>query len=324
MKLVELLAAHLTVWPNEYRDRGETEAMTQDENKCLSTLDGGKEADVSQFRSEGGIGDGVWAGSHWTHAGISAPSELAEDYKTAIVTKEMWEAEKNKTKGQVNEQAQEPQWKRHRGGKQPVADGVMVEVKFRCGETNTGILGDSPIADWSHTNHSYDIMQYRVVDQPEEQTKEQPQTKQENEMPTVAELKVNVDVVVGFNPMFARDRIRAINSQFEVLTAERAALIQALADEGFTLVSETAIDPLLMPVVEGKVQPKQPREFQVGDSVRLFREVNSSTCMEVGEVGTITGLCLSDETAMVIKDNDSYEYWPSVKDLELVKAVEDK
>lgn len=79
---------------------------------------------------------------------------LSSDYASTVVTKSMWQAERDRQKG--------GEWKRHRGRKQPVEDGVFVEYKLRGGVT--GACPASKIA-WSHMIDDTDVMQYRVLSQ---------------------------------------------------------------------------------------------------------------------------------------------------------------
>jgi len=47
------------------------------------------------------------------------------------------------------------------GGECPVADGVMVDVRFRCGEEEFYCSGVE--WDWTHNHPTHDIIAYRVL-----------------------------------------------------------------------------------------------------------------------------------------------------------------
>ena len=55
-------------------------------------------------------------------------------------------------------------WIRHRGGKCPVEEGVMVDVRHRDGEVFSGFEAvlSAPAGSWNHANHPGDIMAYRL------------------------------------------------------------------------------------------------------------------------------------------------------------------
>ena len=72
-----------------------------------------------------------------------------------FVDRAQWQAERDRQKG--------GEWKRHRGGKQPVFEG-KVEVKFRDGDIEEWF---SHSLDWSHNGKGRDIMQYRIISQPQ-------------------------------------------------------------------------------------------------------------------------------------------------------------
>jgi hypothetical protein len=146
MKLVELLADKIAQWPEG------ADYAVQDYDGCFK-FGAGKNQ-----RYPGS--DGIWIREeeieHETYNGFCS-SEKTTDYRTSIVTREMWQAERDRQKG--------GEWKRHRAGrKQPVADRTKIEVKFRDGEIHT-VMSDR--VDWIHYGHGSDLMQYRVISQPQ-------------------------------------------------------------------------------------------------------------------------------------------------------------
>ena len=130
MKLVELLAKHYDKWPEGIRQI------------CQSAHD-------TELYVE-------------PHAGYDSQDHLvdwwAEDAGLQnYVDEAQWQAERDKQKG--------GEWKRHRAGrKQPVPDRIKIEVKFRDGEVHT-VMSDR--VDWIHYGRGSDLMQYRVISQPQ-------------------------------------------------------------------------------------------------------------------------------------------------------------
>lgn len=83
MKLLDILARDLKVWPTNLDDN-EAVAVAQDDDGCLVTLDPCVTACAAQF-------DGLdWSRTWWTGTGIYL--DPAEDLATAIITREQWEA----------------------------------------------------------------------------------------------------------------------------------------------------------------------------------------------------------------------------------------
>lgn len=60
------------------------------------------------------------------------------------------------------------EWKRHRGGAKPksVSDSDMVEVRLRCGDTQTAYAGNF-LWNYADCDHSVNITKYRVISQPQ-------------------------------------------------------------------------------------------------------------------------------------------------------------
>jgi len=82
-KLLQILAKELKAWP-----KGKCKAIAQDETSCVffwKNDDLVFEANEWHAREGSSLVEGNWS--------IDKKVELAEDYKTAIITKEMWEAE---------------------------------------------------------------------------------------------------------------------------------------------------------------------------------------------------------------------------------------
>lgn len=80
MKLVEILARDMDVWPET------TYCYTQDNDGNVYPW-----MEVPTFKSKG-----RWDGDlDMSYTALSYPAEIASDYDTGIVTKDMWLIEKN-------------------------------------------------------------------------------------------------------------------------------------------------------------------------------------------------------------------------------------
>jgi len=128
-------------------------------------------------------------------------------------------------------------WIRHRGGKCPVEEGVMVDVRHRDGEVFSGFEAvlSAPAGSWNHANHPGDIMAYRLHKPAERVTPAMPP---EGYGEVVTETLSAVD-----GPFQWRDRITEIDATTQALTTERAELVQKLASEGFALIGR-AVEPV--------------------------------------------------------------------------------
>lgn len=141
MKLVELLARELKKWPIG------TVSMTQDDDGAVNMYDHAFPTTLDTKCT--------WRCIGFTEY-LTRLKEVASDQQTAIVTIAQWQAERDRQKG--------GEWKRHRGGKQPVADAVRVEFKFRSGVTGE-CYADNLL--WDHQRQDDDVMQYRIISQPQ-------------------------------------------------------------------------------------------------------------------------------------------------------------
>lgn len=223
MKLVEILAKKLDVWPT-----GAAIAV-QDGDAQKTVKFGSEHANPSIALM--GLKD-VWQAIDWKYTCQSDfdHSVLASDWKTAIVTKAQWQAERDRQKG--------GEWKRHRGGKPPVSLNTTVEVKLRCGDIYEGKAHELL---WHHAycDVAANIMQYRIISQP--QAEEVELSRLEARMlfgkpcivyPESTEAKT--DQIDG--PILWRDTVNELDAYIEEFTREREALINRLAEEGFALL----------------------------------------------------------------------------------------
>ena len=152
MKLVQLLAKELKEWPEG------VSCMVQDGSGKICTCRNG-------FPDPH---DGDWTicgpksmdtAVDWVDIG-SGKHEIASDQKSSIITLEKWQAEREKMN--------KPKWIRHRGMKQPVNDGVTIEVKLRSGSVQTS-KSENFMWSYGFCDSSANIMQYRVIEETKDQ-----------------------------------------------------------------------------------------------------------------------------------------------------------
>lgn len=225
MKLVDILARELKAWPD-----AETVSIVQDDDGKLKTS---RSTDIPTMTS-----CGVWQ----RHGGGNDPylkirSSLSSDYKSAIVTRTDWEAERARIAKPANK-ANKDGWIRHRGGKCPVEAGVLVEVRLRDGHIYQGDESEAgEFWDWSNEGVGGDIMAYRLhkpSGQPcpvEEKAVERIETLDPAKTVSLEQMKKRFS-----GPFEWRDRITEINASVEALEEERASLLQRLEAEGFRLI----------------------------------------------------------------------------------------
>lgn len=216
MKLVEILGRELEQWPNTVLK------MVQN---ISSKIEGYGE-------SCGHINPATdcWNGRDYT--GFYHESEsLASDWRTAIITRADWEAERARIKGEkAMPKANKDGWIRHRGGKCSAPELSVVEVRLRNGTVLPA--HDCERFTWEHSAVETDrqIMAYRVVDMREP-------------------VRYDYDYCdCDCNgPIQWRERIREIDAEQESeeaahkaeterRDAERASLVSKLKAEGFVLI----------------------------------------------------------------------------------------
>jgi hypothetical protein len=260
MKLVEILAKKFDVWP-----AGAAIAV-QDGDKRKVVKFGGKHANPSIALL--GLKD-VWQAADWKFTCKSDfdHSVLASDWKTAIVTEKQWQAERDRQKG--------GEWKRHRGGKQPVENRVRVECKLRFGDIQQGASDDFL---WPHADCDVaaNIMQYRVISQPQAEEVEVKDTSigtlsykveidTSSATQAIDDLAAKWDQVDG--PLRWRDCVNELDAYIEEFTREREALINRLAEEGFALL------PAMTPVMGvADIDMSDWRNWKDGDLITFTQE----------------------------------------------------
>lgn len=289
MELVEILARELKEWPKGYSRAVQNGSSG---GKCLFIDDNAVEFSCDQW-------DYVLPSSKIYDEKFYTSE--ASDYKTAIVTRADWKAERARI-AKPAKKADKDGWIRHCGGKCPVDAGVLVDVRLRKkGDDRNG--EEAGFWDWTHSKHAEDVMYYRLHS-PAQQLIE----------PVVVE---NVQAFNGYDfksleplggPIHWRDRIRDIDSAVEALEEERVSLIQRLESEGLQL---------LQGKVCGSVEPVADMSdwcnWEVGDLVRLADGRYEETGMEPGSSGVITEIDEEDECGQFIKIDDYY--WPATKNL---------
>ena len=147
------------------------------------------------------------------------------------------------------------EWKRHRGGKCPVAAGVLIDVRRRNGEIERGIpaleIGMATTDDgissfWRHDGDSAEIMAYRI----HTPAIEPAAVANDEEISVGAIPAYKVPPARERDPLAWRDRIRAIDAEAkaeaerhaEAMSAydkERAELVEKLKAEGLALHQDT-------------------------------------------------------------------------------------
>jgi len=226
MKLVELLARNLEKWPDH------AVYVTQDKSTRVNTY-----GDSLPVLSCDDKVQCVWTDVGFCGFIDDVCDALAHDCETAIITEAQWQAERDRQKG--------GEWKRHRGGVQPIEDGVSIEVRHRDGEIVATEAGSKGAIRWKHTGQPGDIMSYRVISQPQAEEIEVKDT-------TIGTLSYKVEIDTSAanqaidelsakwdqieTPFKWRDEVTELNAYIEKFTRERDALIELLASEGFALI----------------------------------------------------------------------------------------
>lgn len=245
MKLVEILANELSEWPCDG-------PATQDPDKEIRFDRPGFDFFANSLADDAGadIGEGV------------------------EVTREMWQAERDRQKG--------GEWKRARGSKPKYETETpqRMEVRHRDGDITQGWTSQS--WNWSHNDGcpSADIMAWRIISQPQAEEVEVKDT-------TIGTLSYKVEIdtspaIKALNELSAkwdqvespfkwRDTVNELNAYIEEFTREREALINRLALEGFALI------PAMTPVM-GVADISLPiEEWQIGDIVEVVSVSDESS-----------------------------------------------
>lgn len=306
MKLVELLARELKDWDSRA--------------KCVAQ---DKDTDCFFWNQ---LNIKIKPNGQWMHSSgcgivpsdeLDLITELATDHATAIVTRKMWQAEREKlTIGKVvgplkitaadkTVSANKDGWIRHRGGKCPVEAGVRVDYRMRSSETWADVAGD---LRWEQSGNEYDIMAYRACDpsvseaRPVESLSLSPECQ-------IAGRSVRVD------PLQWRDRITQIDadikfeqerhgSNMACMDQERADLVAKLAAEGFALIAAVVV-----PVED----MNDCLNWVVGDRIEVIG--NGFDDRHIGEMLTVDSLDHDDiDQPVGVMGDDGTHSWPMFSD----------
>jgi hypothetical protein len=264
MKLVELLAKEMSDWP-------------EDATHLTQSI-----VDTEVYNSIGDVCRGLTPR-------VDLSKRHTQDKSYPEVTKEQWQAERDRQKG--------AEWIRNRGKskKAPVDIGTMVEVRFRNGL----IEKDNGYPSWHHDGTEFDIMAFRVISQPQAEevpmiaagdTREykgpfpcapegEPVTELEWDIQFqqgIFHMEAKTDQIDG--PILWRDCVNELDAYIEEFTREREALINRLAEEGFALIpAMTAV----MGVADVHVDLTYWGNWKAGDVV----ECTYSDCSNIYTVG---------------------------------------
>ncbi|MGX0957430.1 hypothetical protein AB7M18_003558 [Pseudomonas viridiflava] len=133
MKLVDILARELKVWPDNALADCAALFIAQDSDGMIVTLDPEEKPRATQFRGCG------WSRSHWT--GIDLTLDVSDDHASAIVTREQWQA--------AVDALNDPAWNGE--GLPPV--GLKVEAQYD---------GNS---DWRQVTLKYQSLDFSIFEQ---------------------------------------------------------------------------------------------------------------------------------------------------------------
>lgn len=213
-------------------------------------------------------------------------------------------------------------WIRWRGGKCPVAEGTIIDVRYRDGKISTGIPAmshDVPdlvrcATDWGHKwKSSAEIMAYRLH-KPEDArpTEADPRVVEAKSAPEIMEVSVGyqaIHVRPEFDAISMRDEV---NEREEEITQylknieenkERIAEIEKqLAEEGFALVEKPQQKQALPDMDD-------PKNWRVGDK---FECINDDLDY-IRPKGFITKITKIDGGVIWALDNDGRSSWGEVE-----------
>lgn len=186
------------------------------------------------------------------------------------VTREMWQAERDRQKG--------GEWKRHRGSKCPVADDVIVDVRFGDKDIVSGKRAD--FWEWRRDEADPRIRSYRIIRQPQAEEVEVRKFTQDLNIHTPqgefirGPISLNDEVIYPADPEWRTDQIDGplawrdtiIHCQAIIEDCEREIRENEnkLALEGFALI------PAMTPIMGvTDVDMGDWRNWKAGDKIRM-------------------------------------------------------
>lgn len=305
MKLVELLARELKKWPIG------TVSMTQDDDGAVNMYDHAFPTTLDTKCT--------WRCIGFTEY-LTRLKEVASDQQTAIVTIAQWQAERDRQKG--------GEWKRHRGGDKPksVSDGEMVEVRLRCGDTQTA-YSDKFL--WSHSDcdESVHITKYRVISQPQAEEVEyrgpflaapiadsETALEYDIEFPSgVCSVDAKTDQME--TPFKWRDEVTELNAYIEKFTRERDSLIERLASEGFALIQKINLN---LDKIDATLDMSDWRNWKEGDVIEVIANKGCHE-FEIGNEVTVINIDEEDSTYRIEATAGGNDWWLAKSDGKFIR-----
>lgn len=288
MKLVEILAKELIEW----HDR--TERLHQDgDGRIYATC-----RKMPKFHKEWNEWD---VSGHEVIMNGEDPIygdclDLADDYKTNVVTRAQWQAERDRQKG--------GEWKRHRGGKQPVADDVVVEYKLRNGYTDKW---HARALGWSHAGGEGDVMKYRVISQPQAEGVEV--TNEKILKPAIDALEnMTAQWQQSSGPLAWRDTIIHCQAIIEDCERDIQRNVDLLDAEGLMIQAD---NKKAMQHYAPDVDMSDWRNWKVGDIVEVI--IPNDGELPIGKQYTVCEIEAPEyEGGMMVKvfDDEGESHWP--------------
>jgi hypothetical protein len=252
MKLVEILARELGEWPEGFDDVGQA-------------TDG-----ALHLPGEG---------PHVRHTVESYTR--SDDWMTAIITREMWQAERERiAKEERKVKPNKDGWIRHRGGKCPVEAGTLVDYRMRDGDIDDH--GEEPDRlRWEHVGCLTDIMAWRphVATVNESLTVEQANQRAFDEcVEKCASDDLCEREAPVANPLQWRDRILSIDTELKAEEARHCAAMEALDAERAELLAKLKAEG--MALCERKQEADEcdmsnPENWRAGDRVECLHDYGS-------------------------------------------------
>lgn len=277
MKLVEILAREMTEWP----DSG-TDIVGQ-------AADGTLHLNESTKQNRG-----------FTEQAYT----IAEDWSQSDVTREMWQAEREKLKPK---KASADGWIRHRGGKCPVDGNTVVDIRCRNGRVHEGEPAYQFI--WKHSNDIGDAIAYRIHKPTEQKAPEIKVTHIENEAGVIhaesvssscGPITLDWQEAQDSGPLQWRDRILEIDRTVEALEEERVSLIQRLEGEGFKLLDQ--VNAKIAEAKQAHEDMSDCRNWKAGDVVECIKDPHTNGIKK----GGLYSLTYVNSSCIGFLDDDQY------------------